>query len=132
MYDTIAIGKSEGQVKLWQMACTVLTEGSGVPSVDGRKTYSVAMREGGFVNIERCVITSWTKRPKHRFVFDKYGNLATERLTGITGEPYLFSDTRKEFMDDKKENQKATASHHKKGAKRAVEDGRGEKAKRKR
>lgn len=73
MYDTIVVGEKEGQVKIWEELLTTYEEGSKVPSFSLHQTYSIAMREGGFVNIEHCILKSWTDEPAFQPVFDKWG-----------------------------------------------------------
>ena len=43
--------------------------------VGGETTYSLAAREGGYLNIGDNVLESWTDTPQYEPVFDKYGAL---------------------------------------------------------
>lgn len=90
MYDTIVVGEKEGQVKIWEELLTVYEEGSEVPPFDSYETYSIAMREGGYVNIEHCILKSWTDEPAFQPVFDKWGGL----WSGWSNEaaPYFFEE----------------------------------------
>lgn len=78
IYTTISDNDSgrEGQVKLWNdsMAAAFITFGANVPDIIGHDTYSVAMREGGFLHIRGCVLESWEDQPIEGYmVLDKWG-----------------------------------------------------------
>lgn len=103
LYDTFeAYGKS-GQVKIWSDSFEVYRIGDKVPEYDGMKTFSIAMREGGFVNIQDCKFHSWTDSAAYEPVFDKYGNIFTIEnkgmFEGIMADPYLFSDYEKKTQE---------------------------------
>jgi hypothetical protein len=74
VFDTIAIGSLEGQVKLWWNELSKLGIGDAVPAVRGRFDYDIAMREGGYVHVKDLRITGWTNRPQTLVVFDKWGD----------------------------------------------------------
>lgn len=73
-YDTVVAGDREGQVKCWFCDMAIYSVGCWVPSVNGAVTYSVAMREGGFINVIKNILESWTEKPRCEPVFDKWGN----------------------------------------------------------
>jgi hypothetical protein len=93
MFDDITVGDRSGQVKLWDRLLTEYGVGDEVPHlmVD---TYSIAMREGGFVNIAGHRLISWTDEPTYRPIVDKYGSPFDEttrgELDGILPDPYAF------------------------------------------
>ena len=74
VYDTIRIGKKAGQVKLWDCSLREYGRGDMIPEFQGHVSYSIIMREGGFVNIKKRRIEGWTQKPTHRLIFDKWGN----------------------------------------------------------
>lgn len=90
-YDEIVVGERVAQVKLWDNQLTHYTLGDEVPNVgEGITTYSVAVREGGFVNVNDGRIESWTDIPKHVVVLDKWGAMFDPDGTrGIMNEPYF-------------------------------------------
>ena len=94
LHDIITVGTREGQVKCWDNAMQHYGLDSYVPPIDNIDTYSVAMREGGFVNVIDGRIRSWVDTPSllSDFVFDKWGRLFTKETKGILleGESYLF------------------------------------------
>src|SRR6266571_2060039 len=86
LYTTIVIGGREGQVKLWNnhddLVMAELNSGDNVPEIHGHTTYSIAMREGGYVWVAHGKIMTWLDDPHNGFpVFDK------------EGEPYQFSES---------------------------------------
>lgn len=92
MYDYVTIGDKEGQVKLWFRTMQSYTVGSLVPSINGYKTYSVAMREGGYVNVVNNVIQSWTDNPESDMIYDKWGYVFDPKTTDSLGTPYFFNE----------------------------------------
>ena len=82
VYDTIIVGDREGQVKLSDDFATYRV-GDTPAWFLPFSSYSIAMREGGFVNVTENHIVSWTDAPEHAAVIDKYG--------GSFGGPYLFN-----------------------------------------
>lgn len=93
MFDDITVGDRTGQVKLWDCLLTQYGVGDEVPHLMA-DTYSIAMREGGFVNVTGHKVASWTDEPIFRPVVDKYGALFDEttrgELDGILNDPYNF------------------------------------------
>lgn len=92
VYDTIIAGDKEGQVKLWD--CNLVTYRVG-DKVRGSaagfpENYSIAMREGGYVNIHSGILVSWTDKPLHSPVLDKYGEQLTKESTGLFGDSYVY------------------------------------------
>lgn len=82
LFDTfVDENDNKGQVKIYLSALREFKIGDTVPPLDeagGAKnlvyTYSIAMCEGGFVNIKENVYESWSKRPHYTPVLDKYGS----------------------------------------------------------
>ena len=116
VYDTIRINDREGQVKCFaheeeSMECYSVGDCVGTVWISGEEVinYSIAMREGGFINIADGIVRSWADSPKHKVVIDKWGGLFdvsqdgpdTEGLIGT--EKYFFSDMAqiKEITQDK-------------------------------
>lgn len=87
--DDIEVGDRYGQVKCWSNTCATYRVGDEVPDTFDSVTYSLAMREGGFVNVKDRQLASWTDAPRFEPVFDKWGGL-TEFAEGLFGESYLF------------------------------------------
>lgn len=82
VYDIIKIGGCEGQVKCFThkekcMKSYSVGDYVGTVWISGEEVtnYSVAMREGGYINVACGEIWGWTKRPKHKHVIDKWGDL---------------------------------------------------------
>ena len=84
MFDTIVLdavpsmglSQVEAQVKLWDRKLHAYHIGDEVPRldfVDSPTTYSIALREGGFVNIKERFIESYSSSPTYHHVFDKWG-----------------------------------------------------------
>ena len=73
MFDTITVGEKNGQVKCWENVMIDCSLGDTVPSIGGHRNYSIAMKEGGYVNVRKNKIDSWTNEPFCRIVVDKYG-----------------------------------------------------------
>lgn len=90
MYDTIEIDNREGQVKLWNCYLGVYKKNDPVPVVLSVNEYSIAMREGGFVNIVDNIIVSWTDRPESTHIFDKWGDKWKNNSSGLIGKDYLY------------------------------------------
>jgi hypothetical protein len=90
MYDEIEFGERVGQVKLWDCVMHTYREGDEIgPPFNG--SYSIAMREGGFVHVEEGRIQAWTETPMAgKPVVDKYGAPYDENTGGLLGEGYLF------------------------------------------
>ena len=88
LFDTVTIRGREGQVKCWASNMDTYTQGNRVGYLGGKGTYSVAMREGGFINVNHRVLESWTDEPQHKFIFDKWGNLWNQATMGKPGLPY--------------------------------------------
>lgn len=91
MCDYVMVGDKKGQVKLWYSIRYICTLGSLVPSINGYKTYSVAMREGGYVNVANNVIQSWTDNPESDMIYDKWGYVFDPKTTDSLGSPYFFN-----------------------------------------
>lgn len=92
VYATIQVDDREGQVKLWPEASydlATFTVDDKVPRWGGLETYSIAMREGGFVNVHDRVITGWTDHAEWDIIADKYGDPYTKDSLGLLGEEYL-------------------------------------------
>ena len=95
--DDIKCSGKRGQVKLWYNEGDFYVDGDSVPpSPEGNTTYSIAMREGGFLNIKKSVLESWDEEAKYSPVFNKWGKRWTPNDKGVIGEPYLFEESRKE------------------------------------
>lgn len=109
LFDTIRVGEREGQVKCYDPVLELFGVGDEMPPLFGvipepaDHTYSIAMREGGYVNVTAGRLTSWTDEPAHVPVIDKYGDLymghtAHGLLDDVAGirDRYLFGkpDTR--------------------------------------
>lgn len=73
LYDIIRVGDLEGQVKCWQCEMKHIHVGDRVPRIDNKDTYSIVMREGGFVNVIDGYINSWTLHSSQEFIYDKWG-----------------------------------------------------------
>lgn len=97
MYDeVIAEGRGDqglGQVKLWQNLLHEYHLGNKVPAVHGKTTYSVAMREGGFLNIVKRVLVSWTDEAEQDPVYDKWGGIFTTSPDYLFGAPVIQGTT---------------------------------------
>ena len=79
VYDTIEVGEKQGQVKLWNCNLADYSRGSKVPyGPHGARTYSIAMREGGFVNVRERVLESWTEQWLYAPIYDKWGGAEWE------------------------------------------------------
>lgn len=93
-YDTIEIEAGvelkEAQVKVWNCLQGKFTVRSFVPPLGKLKTYSIALREGGFVNVYNRKIVCWTEDPAY-VVFDKWGNPFSKKTKGLLNEPYFYS-----------------------------------------
>ena len=72
-YDQIMVDKKIGQVKLWVPTMTIYKKKDRTPDF-GIISYSIVMREGGYVNVTKSRIENWTDKPKHRYICDKWGN----------------------------------------------------------
>ena len=92
VYDTFEEGKNSGQVKLWHLSMETYKLGDKVPAFNGLQTFSIALREGGYVNIADCVFFSLTETPAFNPVFDKWGDEFTGKNTGLADEPYFWND----------------------------------------
>lgn len=99
LYSTVVCKDREGQVKLWRDLDGHIVWGhfyrnDEVP-VTGleNETYSIAMREGGFVNISQRHIDSWTDLPLFTLKVDKWGREITDidDHVGLLGEKYDFA-----------------------------------------
>lgn len=92
-YSTLRVNDHEGQVKLWDSEeAPTYSQGAIVPMHGTHKTYSIAMREGGFVNIIDRKLVSWTESPEQKPIYDKWGDEYTsdENNSGLLGEKYTF------------------------------------------
>lgn len=78
VFDVIRVREKEGQVKTWDRLMKVYTLEDEVPSIQfkGRlhHSYSIGMREGGFVNVSKGILISWSNIPDSYLVVDKWGN----------------------------------------------------------
>lgn len=72
LYDDIDIGDRVGQVKLWECMMEVFRIGDHVPEF-AVPTYSIAMMEGGYVNVKDDTLESWTEEPQYTPVVNKWG-----------------------------------------------------------
>jgi|GEM_PF-6994173 len=96
MYDTIFVDNKEGQVKCWECVMADFQQGSVVDPIDDCETYSIAMREGGFVSIRELTVESWTDEPIYQPVFDKYGcPFNPKDQKELFNEPYFYADLEK-------------------------------------
>lgn len=101
-YDEIKVGKKRGQVKLWENAMLTYEKGDDVPLIPGENpNFSIAMREGGYINIKNGKVQNWTKNPKFPDnIFDKWGaSFEPNESHGMLGEPYFFDQIQKEGKD---------------------------------
>lgn len=77
VFDVIRVGEKEGQVKIWDRLMKVYTLEDEVPSIlfEGKlyHSYSIGMREGGFVNVSKGTLISWRDIPDAYLVVDKWG-----------------------------------------------------------
>ncbi len=89
VYDTVRIGTREGQVKCWDSNLDAITQGDKVSSIR-LAAYSIAMREGGYVNVLEDTVEGWTDTPRYEHVIDKWGDDFSERSAGLLGEGYFF------------------------------------------
>ena len=89
VYDTITIGERTGQVKCFGCDMLNLTTGNVVAGVT--ESFSIAMREGGYVNIVNGAIVDWTDQPTQGRVIDKWGDPFGPESVGMLGGEYLFS-----------------------------------------
>ncbi len=76
LYDIIKVGDLEGQVKCWGCEMKYIHVGDIIPMIDNKNSYSIAMREGGFVNVIDGRIASWTSHSSQEFIYDKWGEKA--------------------------------------------------------
>jgi hypothetical protein len=89
-YDTISVDGKVGQVKLWGCEMIEYEKGDAPPAIPVRD-YSIAMREGGYVNITNDKIQSWTDKPEWGVVFDKWGQHFNEEVSkGLMDDDYFF------------------------------------------
>ena len=70
-YDILPGGQ---QVKCWDSEGEDISFGDMVPRVGDEKTYSIALKEGGYANVINCELISITRKPRCSSVFDKWGN----------------------------------------------------------
>ena len=89
-YDTMLAGNKDGQVKLWDNTMREFKIGDSVPSED--RSFSIVMREGGYCNITNGIFVSWTDKPEHPLIFDKYGEPFDSTAPYIEGVHYFFSE----------------------------------------
>jgi hypothetical protein len=97
LYTTIRIDDKEGQVKCWpelddRLATVEICD--TVPQIDGNSDYYIAMREGGYVTVLDCCVTSWRDNlPAGNVlpVYDKWGGVWTEGNDGLLGEGYRYA-----------------------------------------
>ena len=91
-FDYIEVGDKDGQVKLWDCELVMYRVGDTVPQ-DG--DFSIAMREGGYVNIQDGKLKSWTDAPEFTAILDKWGaEFSPEDVSrGLLGGDYFFEET---------------------------------------
>lgn len=89
VYDEIEVGERSGQVKCWESTLRTVRAGDKVQEVAGYDTYSIAMREGGFVNVALGHLMTWTDTPACDPIFDKYGSPFDAESAGLLGEAYI-------------------------------------------
>ena len=97
MYSRIYLDDKSGQVKLWDGDDAYIGVACQVPSHRAAHTYSIAMREGGFINVKNCTLHSWTSTPAYDIVFDKWGHryidgTCNSPTAEILGDKYHYSD----------------------------------------
>ena len=64
MFDDVHVGQRVGQVKLWECSLNTYRVGDQVSSEYSRDgSYSITMKEGGYVNVLEDHILSWTDTP---------------------------------------------------------------------
>lgn len=90
--DDVTVDGRYFQVKCWDNTCASYAWGDEVPDTLPVLTYSVALREGGFLNVYNLRIVSWGEQPSYNVVFDKWGESLTTESVGLLGEPYLFPE----------------------------------------
>jgi hypothetical protein len=101
LYTTIVCDGKQGQVKLWNdhpdYVMTVGTLGGSVPRVDGKNTYAIAMREGGFVHVTNGIIAGWFGEVQGGAfpVYDKYGR-SWDGENYKSGDPFSVENLKSE------------------------------------
>ena len=89
-YDTVELDGKVGQVKCFGCTLAYYTTGKQVPPLGGKDVYSIAMREGGFVNVVGGRLVSWTEKPLSSYVLDKYGHIFGTGTRGLRDEAYFY------------------------------------------
>ena len=96
VYDILPNGS---QLKCWKCEMKKLTVGSRVGKLQGKRSYIVVLREGGYVEVRRGKIVKILEdRQKHHIVsletpmFDKFGNRVydTNGLKDYLGSDYYY------------------------------------------
>jgi hypothetical protein len=94
MYDDIEVGDRYGQVKLWSCTMETFHQGQEVPEAEG-ETFSIAMREGGYVYIVGGIVSDWQNLPMTNApIVDKYGTPFEADAEGLFGERYFFEEAK--------------------------------------
>lgn len=91
VYDSLPGGQ---QVKCWWCDMRLVKIGDAVPELDCERSYSIALREGGYANVLDCTLVSIADTQECDFdpVFDKYGDPFDPTWEGSLGESYLFEE----------------------------------------
>jgi len=89
MYDTLVTDDNQFQVKIWDCEMNDYHLGDTVPNFGDQTSYSIAVREGGFVNITESIFVSRTDTPAHTYVIDKWGSTMPENSNSITAAAHF-------------------------------------------
>lgn len=74
-FDWVELPNGEwGQVKCWGRILDSYRPGDNVGPVDNVGTYSIALIEGGYLNVSDDVFTDVTDEPRYTRIFDKWGD----------------------------------------------------------
>lgn len=77
-YDILTDGEREGQVKCWDNHLILYDIGDDVPTLDGKTSYSIVLREGGYAWIHNNIFLGIEDKPFRDFpIADKYGDWQT-------------------------------------------------------
>ena len=87
LFDTLVDGSNEAQVKLFKNELRIIKPGQKI-SFDV-KTFSVALREGGYAIFRNKIFIKIKSKPLvGKPVFDKYGDRYSKTSLGLIGENY--------------------------------------------
>ena len=106
MFDTFVASDGsgrEGQVKCFGCNLDMFQVGHKVGPLEAFETYSIAMREGGYVNVYECYYQDWTLTYRYPAIFDKWGRPFDPDIHDTVDpndradydDPYFFSDLTK-------------------------------------